>query len=103
MIDAKNKVKNLFKIDVPVIQAGMVWCSGWRLAAAVSEAGGLGLIGSGSMRPNTLLEHIRKCKDATTRPFGVNIPLLYPGIEKIIELIEAEGVPIVFTSAGNPA
>jgi len=98
-----NRVTELFKISFPIIQAGMVWCSGWRLASAVSNAGGLGLIGSGSMYPETLRDHIRKCKVATSRPFGVNVPLLYPEIEKIIQIIVEEGVNIVFTSAGNPA
>jgi enoyl-[acyl-carrier protein] reductase II len=99
----KNRVVKLFSIEVPIIQAGMVWCSGWRLAAAVSNAGGLGLIGAGSMHPETLLEHIQKCKAATTRSFGVNVPLLYPEIDKIMKIIAAEEVKIVFTSAGNPS
>lgn len=98
----KNKVNALFHIDYPIIQAGMVWTSGWKLASAVSNAGGLGLIGSGSMYPEILLEHIQKCKKATTKPFGVNVPLLYPDIEKHIKTIIDEGVKIVFTSAGNP-
>jgi enoyl-[acyl-carrier protein] reductase II len=98
-----NPVTELFDISFPIIQAGMVWCSGWRLASAVSNAGGLGLIGSGSMYPETLREHIRKCKLATSRPFGVNVPLLYPEIDKIIQIIIDEDVKIVFTSAGNPA
>jgi enoyl-[acyl-carrier protein] reductase II len=98
----KNKITDLFHIDVPVIQAGMVWCSGWRLASAVSNAGGLGLIGSGSMYPEVLREHIQKCKDATSNSFGVNVPLLYPDIDKHIKIIIEEGVKIVFTSAGNP-
>lgn len=97
-----NRVTELFNISYPIIQAGMVWCSGWRLASAVSNAGGLGLIGAGSMYPETLREHIRKCKNATSLPFGVNVPLLYPEIEKIIEIIVEEQVKIVFTSAGNP-
>lgn len=97
-----NRVSSLFGIELPVVQAGMVWCSGWRLAAAVSNAGGLGLIGAGSMHPEVLLEHIRKCKLATSKPFGVNIPLLYPAIDQHIEIIISEGVKIVFTSAGNP-
>lgn len=97
-----NRVCSLFKIKVPIIQAGMVWCSGWRLASAVSNAGGLGLIGSGSMRPDLLRTHIQKCKNATSNPFGVNVPLLYPEIDKIIEVITEEEVNIVFTSAGNP-
>lgn len=99
----KNRVVKLFSIEVPIIQAGMVWCSGWRLAAAVSNAGGLGLIGAGSMHPETLQEHIQKCKAATSRSFGVNVPLLYPEIDKIMKIIAEEGVKIVFTSAGNPS
>ncbi len=98
----KNRIINLFKIDTPIIQAGMVWASGWKLASAVSNAGGLGLIGSGSMYPDVLQHHITKCKAATQKPFGVNVPLLYPDIEKHIEIIIKEKVPIVFTSAGNP-
>jgi enoyl-[acyl-carrier protein] reductase II len=94
--------QQLFKIQYPIIQAGMVWCSGWRLASAVSIAGGLGLIGAGSMYPETLREHIQKCKTATSKPFGVNVPLLYPEIEKLIAIIIEEQVKIVFTSAGNP-
>lgn len=97
-----NRITRLFHIQYPIIQAGMIWASGWRLASAVSNAGGLGLIGAGSMYPDTLLEHIRKCKAATDKPFGVNLPLLYPDIEQHIEHIIAEQVPIVFTSAGNP-
>lgn len=97
-----NRVTQLFKTDYPIIQAGMVWASGWRLASAVSNAGGLGIIGSGSMYPDVLKEHIQKCKAATSRPFGVNVPLLYPDIEKHIEIIIQEGIKIVFTSAGNP-
>src|SRR5258705_6613748 len=97
-----NRITKLFGIDYPIIQAGMIWASGWRLASAVSNAGGLGLIGSGSMYPDVLLEHIRKCKSATTRPFGVNVPLLYPDIDKHIRIIIDEEVKIVFTSAGNP-
>lgn len=99
----KNRIEKLFNIEVPIIQAGMVWCSGWRLASAVSNAGGLGLIGAGSMYPEILRGHIQKCKAATTRPFGVNVPLLYPEIDKIIHIIVEEGVKIVFTSAGNPS
>src|SRR5215468_7748745 len=99
----KNRITELFGIDYPIIQAGMVWCSGWRLASAVSNAGGLGLIGSGSMHPDTLREHVRKCKNATQNSFGVNVPLLYPEIEKLITVIVEENVKIVFTSAGNPA
>ncbi len=98
-----NKITDLFGIPYPIIQAGMIWVSGWRLASAVSNAGGLGLIGAGSMYPEILREHIQKCKAATHRPFGVNVPLLYPDIDKIIDIIVAEGVKIVFTSAGNPA
>ena len=97
-----NKICALFNIKYPVIQAGMVWCSGWKLAAAVSNAGGLGLIGSGSMHPEILEEHIQKIKKATTQPYGVNVPLLYPQIEKIMEVIARQKVPIVFTSAGSP-
>lgn len=97
-----NKITSLFGIKLPVIQAGMIWCSGWKLASAVSNAGGLGLIGAGSMYPEILQEHIRKCKAATSKPFGVNVPLLYPDIDKIMDIIIAEQVPIVFTSAGNP-
>ena len=98
-----NRIIELFKIKYPIIQGGMIWCSGWELASAVSNAGGLGLIGSGSMYPEVLREHIQKCKAATDKPFGVNIPLLYPDIEKHFEIIVSEGVKIVFTSAGNPA
>ncbi len=98
-----NRVCRLFNIIYPVIQGGMVWCSGWKLASAVSNSGGLGLIGAGSMHPEVLLEHIRKCKDATSNPFGVNVPLMYPEIEKIMNVIVEEGVKVVFTSAGNPA
>jgi enoyl-[acyl-carrier protein] reductase II len=97
-----NRIASLFEIRYPIIQAGMIWCAGWELASAVSEAGGLGLIGSGSMYPDALREHIRKCKAATSKPFGVNVPLLYPDIEKHIDIIIEEGVKIVFTSAGNP-
>lgn len=97
-----NRICSLFGIQHPIIQGGMVWCSGWRLAAAVSNAGGLGLLGAGSMHPETLKEHIRKCKAATDKPFGVNIPLLYPQIEEIMHLVAEEGIKIVFTSAGNP-
>ena len=98
-----NRITTLFNIRYPVIQAGMVWASGWRLASAVSNAGALGLIGSGSMYPDVLKEHIQKCKAATTNTFGVNIPLLYPDIEKHIQIVIEEKVPVVFTSAGNPA
>lgn len=97
-----NPISQLFNIKFPIIQAGMIWCSGWELASAVSNAGGLGLIGSGSMYPEILREHIRKCKQATDKPFGVNVPLLYPDIDKHIAIIIEEGVKIVFTSAGNP-
>lgn len=98
----KNRVSELFGIEYPIVQAGMIWCSGWRLASAVSNAGGLGIIGAGSMYPDVLREHIQKCKQATLKPFGVNVPLLYPDIDKIIQIIIEEGVKIVFTSAGNP-
>ncbi|SEK48572.1 enoyl-[acyl-carrier protein] reductase II [Chitinophaga rupis] len=97
-----NRIVQLFNIKYPIIQAGMVWASGWRLASAVSNAGGLGLIGAGSMYPDVLQEHIRKCKQATRQPFGVNVPLLYPDIEELMQIIIREGVKIVFTSAGNP-
>jgi enoyl-[acyl-carrier protein] reductase II len=98
----ENTVNTLFKIKSPIIQAGMIWCSGWELAAAVSNSGGLGLIGSGSMYPDVLRQHIQKCKQATTKPFGVNVPLLYPDIDKLMEIIISEQVKVVFTSAGNP-
>lgn len=98
----KNRISQLFGIKYPIIQAGMVWCSGWRLASAVSNAGGLGLIGAGSMHPETLDLHIKRCRDATEHSFGVNIPLLYPEIEKIVDIVINNGVKIVFTSAGNP-
>ena len=98
----KNRITNLFQIQYPIIQAGMIWASGWRLASAVSNAGGLGIIGSGSMYPEVLKEHIQKCKVATDKPFAVNVPLLYPDIDKHIQTIIEEKVPIVFTSAGNP-
>lgn len=97
-----NAITALLGIRYPIIQAGMVWASGWRLASAVSKAGGLGLIGAGSMYPEIVREHIQKCKQATSMPFGVNVPLLYPDIDKIIDIIVAEKVPIVFTAAGNP-
>ena len=99
----QNRITNLLGIKYPIIQGGMVWCSGWRLAAAVSNAGGLGLIGAGSMHPEVLQEHIRKCKQATEKPFGVNVPLMYPQIEEIMQLVADEDVRIVFTSAGSPA
>ena len=98
-----NRITSLFGIRYPIIQGGMVWCSGWRLASAVSNAGGLGLLGAGSMHPETLREHIRKCHAATHNPFGVNIPLMYPQIEEIMQIVVEEGVNIVFTSAGSPA
>ncbi len=97
-----NRITQLFNIKYPIIQAGMIWASGWRLASSVSNAGGLGIIGAGSMRPETLLEHIQKCKAATNFPFAVNLPLLYPNIQEHIQIIVNEKVPIVFTSAGNP-
>jgi enoyl-[acyl-carrier protein] reductase II len=102
MYISMNKVNELFKIQYPIIQAGMIWCSGWRLASAVSNAGGLGLLGAGSMYPEVLREHIQKCKKATQKQFGVNVPLLYPNIEDIMDIIIEEGVKVVFTSAGNP-
>lgn len=98
----QNSITRLFNIDIPLVQAGMIWASGWRLASAVSNAGGLGLLGSGSMYPEILKENIQKCKAATSKPFGVNVPLLYPDIDKHIQTIIDEKVPIVFTSAGNP-
>lgn len=97
-----NKITELFGIEYPIIQAGMVWASGWRLASAVSNAGGLGLLGAGSMYPEVLEEHIIKCKKATDKPFGVNVPMLYPDIEKLMDIIVKHEVKIVFTSAGNP-
>jgi enoyl-[acyl-carrier protein] reductase II len=97
-----NRISRLFGIKYPVVQGGMVWCSGWRLASAVSNAGGLGLLGAGSMHPDVLCEHIRKCRAATDKPFGVNVPLMYPEIDHIMHLLAEEGVKIVFTSAGNP-
>lgn len=97
-----DTISQLFNIKHPIVQGGMIWCSGWELASAVSNAGGLGLIGSGSMYPEILREHIKKCKQATNNPFGVNVPLLYPNIEEHIKIIIEEGVKIVFTSAGNP-
>ena len=97
-----NKISNLFKVKYPIIQAGMIWNSGWKLASAVSNQGGLGLIGAGSMYPDVLDEHILKCKKATDKPFGVNLPMLYPDIQTHIEIIIKHKVPIVFTSAGNP-
>lgn len=98
----QNRISELFKIEFPIIQGGMIWTSGWRLASAVSNAGGLGVIGAGSMYPNVFREHIQKCKKATSKPFGVNIPMLYPDIDKLMDIIVEENVKIVFTSAGNP-
>lgn len=98
----QNRITQLFNIQYPIVQAGMIWASGWRLASAVSNAGSLGIIGAGSMYPDTFLEHIKKCKAATNKPFGVNLPLLYPDIDQHIRHIIEEKVPIVFTSAGNP-
>jgi len=97
-----NRITSLFEIKYPIIQGGMIWNSGYKLASAVSNAGGLGLIGAGSMYPEVLREHIQKCKKATDKPFGVNVPMLYPDIEEIMKIIVEEGVKIVFTSAGNP-
>ncbi|RXK62902.1 nitronate monooxygenase [Lacibacter luteus] len=97
-----NRITQLFGIEKPIVQAGMIWASGWRLASAVSNAGGLGVLGSGSMYPEVLREHIKKCKAATTKPFAVNVPLLYPDLDQHINIIIEEGVKIVFTSAGNP-
>jgi len=99
----QNRITNLFNIDYPIVQAGMVWTSGWRLASAVSNAGGLGLIGAASMSADLLREHIQKCKAATTKPFGVNVPLMYPNVDRQFDVIIKEKVSIVFTSAGNPA
>lgn len=98
-----NAITSLFRIKYPIIQAGMVWCSGWRLAAAVSNAGGLGIIGAGSMYPAILRDHIQKCKKATDLPFAVNVPLLYPNVQEIMDILVEEDIKIVFTSAGNPA
>ena len=98
----QNRITKLFNIEYPIVQAGMIWASGWRLASAVGNAGALGIIGAGSMYPEVLREHIQKCRAATQKPFGVNLPLLYPDIEKHIQIIIEEKVPIVFTSAGNP-
>ena len=98
----QNRITRLFNIQHPIIQAGMIWASGWKLASAVSNAGGLGLLGAGSMYPEVLLEHIKKCKAATTKPFGVNVPMLYPDIDRLMQIIVDEKVKIVFTSAGNP-
>lgn len=99
----KNRITELFSVRYPIVQAGMIWCSGWELASAVSNAGALGIIGAGSMYPDILKQHIQKCKQATSQPFAVNVPMLYPDIEQLIEIIIAEKVKIVFTSAGNPA
>lgn len=98
-----NKITELFNIKYPIIQAGMIWCSGWKLASAVSNAGGLGIIGAGSMYPDVLRIHIQKCKQAATMPFAVNVPLLYPNVKEIMDILVEEDVKIVFTSAGNPA
>ena len=98
----QNRITKLFNIEYPIIQGGMVWCSGWRLASAVSNHGGLGLLGAGSMHPETLVEHIRKMKTATDKPWGINVPLLYPEIDRLMDIIVNEGVRIVFTSAGSP-
>ena len=98
----QNRITKLFNIEYPIIQGGMVWCSGWRLASAVSNHGGLGLLGAGSMHPETLVEHIRKMKTATDKPWGINVPLLYPEIDRFMDIIVNEGVRIVFTSAGSP-
>src|ERR1700756_2609026 len=97
-----NRITNLYGIKYPIVQAGMIWASGWKLASAVSNAGGLGIIGAGSMYPQVLREHIQKCKQATDKPFAVNLPLLYPDIAELVDIIIDEKVPIVFTSAGNP-
>jgi len=102
-VKSGNRICELFGIQYPIIQAGMVWCSGWKLASAVSNKGGLGLIGAGSMYPDVLREHIQKCKKATSNPFGVNVPLLYPDIDQLMDILAEERVPIVFTSAGSPA
>ncbi len=98
----KNKITSLFGIEYPIVQAGMIWASGWRLAAAAANSGILGIIGAGSMYPDVLREHIQKCKKATNKPFGVNVPMLYPNVDEIMDIIVEEGVKIVFTSAGNP-
>ena len=102
MQGSKNRITELFNIQYPIIQGGMIWHSGWKLACAVSNCGGLGLIGAGSMYPDVLRENIQKCKKATDKPFGVNIPMLYPNLDEVIQIILEEGVKIVFTSAGNP-
>ncbi|HKK10123.1 MAG TPA: nitronate monooxygenase, partial [Bacteroidales bacterium] len=98
-----NRIKKLFGIEYPIIQGGMVWNSGWKLASAVSNAGGLGLIGGGSMYPDVFREHVQQCKTATKKPFGVNIPLLYPNVEELMQIVIEEDVKIVFTSAGSPS
>ena len=98
----KNRICELFGIEKPIIQGGMVWCSGWRLASAVSNSGGLGLLGAGSMHPETLVEHIHKMNEATSKPWGINVPLMYPEIDRLMDIIIDEGVKIVFTSAGSP-
>ena len=98
----KNRITKLFNIQYPIIQGGMVWCSGWKLASSVSNAGGLGLLGAGSMHPDVLVEHIEKCKKVTSKPVGVNVPLMYPKVEEIMKIIIEMKVPVVFTSAGNP-
>ena len=98
-----NRITHLFNIQYPIVQAGMIWCSGWELASAVSNSGGLGLIGSGSMNPEILKIHIKKCKEATNKPFGINVPLIFPYVEEFMKIIVDEGIKIVFTSAGNPA
>ncbi|MBP0612994.1 nitronate monooxygenase [Chryseobacterium sp. cx-311] len=100
--ESQNRISRLFNIKYPIIQGGMIWHSGWKLASAVSNCGGLGLIGAGSMYPDVLRDHIRKCKTATDRPFGVNVPMLYPNLDEVINIILEEGVEIIFTSAGNP-
>lgn len=100
--ESQNRISRLFKIKYPIVQGGMIWHSGWKLASAVSNCGGLGLIGAGSMYPDVLRDHIRKCKTATDRPFGVNVPMLYPNLDEVINIILEEGVEIIFTSAGNP-
>ena len=102
MTFTNNKICNLFDIQYPIIQAGMVWCSGWKLAASVSNFGGLGIIGAGSMYPEVFREHIQKCKAATSKPFGVNLPLLYSDIDLLLDIIKEEEVKIIITSAGNP-
>lgn len=100
--ESQNRISRLFNIKYPILQGGMIWHSGWKLASAVSNCGGLGLIGAGSMYPDVLRDHIRKCKTATDRPFGVNVPMLYPNLDEVINIILEEGVEIIFTSAGNP-